>query len=442
MYRYGQGQRTSRDIFYVQADLTEHARRDLDDILAMLAPRSKLPRAILAKAEELKELLEDPAVPPWVLIVDGTGRGPKAPIFPDSYLPTSDNGRVVMVRPDMYTSSSSTQPMQSQALDVSVTKHVRYSSRDELPIHYQRTLGMGGFGTVHSATVISKMGRLESTDEVFACKRIPGNRKRGPHNDNFQIELEVLKQVKHQHIVEVVISFEILGRLGEAGFLMRPVADGDLSQLLEDEEHGQSLIQPRWFACISNALTYLHDKLIVHGDIKPSNILYKDNEIFVADFGISRILQQEATIVRTMHAFTRRYAPPELTANWINFDDEDYNPFLAESFSLGCTYFELLQKYLDGRVHIPYDGRSRSYHEVTSLMQGMLSDMRDRLPNYPPELNAILLVPILDGTRRLIEKAPESRLSVKVFYQHICAAPGWRRWDRPGFYCACQYHHT
>jgi len=62
----------------------------------------------------------------------------------------------------------------------------------------------------------------------------------------------------------------------------------------------------------SSALSYLHGLLIIHGDVKGSNILIDDNgEVRLTDFGLSRILQTSGFTTKTASG-TLRYMAPEL----------------------------------------------------------------------------------------------------------------------------------
>ncbi len=52
---------------------------------------------------------------------------------------------------------------------------------------------------------------------------------------------------------------------------------------------------------IAEGIVYLHERNIVHGDIRPENIMMKDGVAKIAELGISKIMETttESTIVGT-----------------------------------------------------------------------------------------------------------------------------------------------
>ena len=65
-----------------------------------------------------------------------------------------------------------------------------------------------------------------------------------------------------------------------------------------------------------SAVAYLHDHGIVHRDLKPENLLFRtpeDNaDLLIADFGLSRIMDEEAFHVLTTTCGTPGYMAPEI----------------------------------------------------------------------------------------------------------------------------------
>lgn len=91
--------------------------------------------------------------------------------------------------------------------------------------------------------------------------------------------------------------------------------------------------------CINAGLKALHNKGIIHKDLKPSNIMFCDNgkDVAIIDFGISSIREADNTIVMTRTGMTPEYSAPETFRNL----------FLVESdyYSFGVTVFELFCGY-------------------------------------------------------------------------------------------------
>jgi serine/threonine protein kinase len=73
---------------------------------------------------------------------------------------------------------------------------------------------------------------------------------------------------------------------------MSPVADMDLRRYLayvarDVEKKGTSLRY--FFGCLAGAMEYLHQNGVIHRDIKPNNILVKEDRVFFSDFGTALV---------------------------------------------------------------------------------------------------------------------------------------------------------
>lgn len=94
-------------------------------------------------------------------------------------------------------------------------------------------------------------------------------------------------------------------------------------------------LKTRIIPCLNEGLKALHDALILHKDLKPSNIMITGPELQVAiiDFGISSPIYGESTVVLTKTGMTPEYCAPE-TFKGLFSTHSDY-------YSLGMTLYEL-----------------------------------------------------------------------------------------------------
>lgn len=64
------------------------------------------------------------------------------------------------------------------------------------------------------------------------------------------------------------------------------------------------------------AVQYIHDSGIVHRDLKPENLLFRtpaeDADIMIADFGLSRVMEEEKFHMLTEICGTPGYMAPEI----------------------------------------------------------------------------------------------------------------------------------
>lgn len=142
----------------------------------------------------------------------------------------------------------------------------RSSSGLEPTIHWQKgaLIGQGAFGKVYHALNLD-------TGEIMAVKQVllgPENKSRKKKEDALQREIELLQDLNHEHIVRYLgaeasdTSFNVF---------LEYVSGGSISSVLRkfgrfDEELVQTMTVQ-----ILYGLEYLHDRNIIHRDIKGAN---------------------------------------------------------------------------------------------------------------------------------------------------------------------------
>ena len=198
-------------------------------------------------------------------------------------------------------------------------------------------LGSGGMGTVYKATREQTPGAL-----TVAIKYLSRSDEKGRTSKYFRKEAEILSYLNHPNIAKCFLG----GRLddGHPYFVMEFV-DGIaidqycLEQQLAIPDRLRLLIQ------VCKAVEYAHRNLIVHCDLKPSNILVTEEGVVkLLDFGIAKILTVDSGTANTdvsslWGPMTMGYASPEQMLGGSVTTGSDV-------FSLGVLLHELLTGFL------------------------------------------------------------------------------------------------
>ena len=140
-----------------------------------------------------------------------------------------------------------------------------------------------------------------------------------------------------------------------------------------------------------NALQVVHERGVIHRDIKPDNFFITDEGVLkVMDFGIAKRHSAGRGLTRAgMMAGTPQYIAPEQVNNFSGVTH------LADLYALGCIAYQMFA----GTV--PFDA-----DEVMPILIAHMSRApeppRQRNPAIPAELETVIL--------RLLAKKPEARV--------------------------------
>jgi serine/threonine-protein kinase len=176
------------------------------------------------------------------------------------------------------------------------------------PYQIAREIGRGGMGVVFLAERAD--GQFE---QRVALKLI----KRGLDTDEilgrFQRERQILAQLEHPSIARLLDGG--VSEDGQPYFAMEYV-EGEPITTYCDRRRLAIRDRLRLFVRVCDAVQYAHRNLVVHRDLKPSNILVtEEGEPKLVDFGIAKLVTEEATATLVTHAgvrpLTPAYAAPE-----------------------------------------------------------------------------------------------------------------------------------
>ncbi len=262
-----------------------------------------------------------------------------------------------------------------------------YEGRLIGPYRILRELGRGGMGVVllgeradgaFEQRVAIKVARVSLQSEFF--------RKR------FVEERQILAKLEHPNIARLID-----GGVSEDGtpYLVMQYVEGE--PLLEWCERRKAGLEEkiRLLLQVIEAVAYAHEHLVVHRDLKPGNVLVReDGQAVLLDFGTARLLEtaaQSGATETAMPMITAKYASPEQAQG-------KSGTVRSDVYSLGVVLYETLT----GRI--PYEVESES---VPALLRAVAEEepiapsRRAGAAGLRGDLDAILL--------KALEKQPERR---------------------------------
>uniref|UniRef100_A0A0A9FX26 Protein kinase domain-containing protein n=1 Tax=Arundo donax TaxID=35708 RepID=A0A0A9FX26_ARUDO len=147
--------------------------------------------------------------------------------------------------------------------------------------------------------------------------------------DSFDDEIKVISQVRQRNLVELV-GWCNDGNKHHLLLVYELVPEGSLDEHLHV---GRSwLLWHTRYNIILNlgrALWYLHDDSVLHGDIKPCNILLDSRHVAkLADFGLARFIDQGVELKTTRNvAGTLGYVDPDFITTGRRSKESDVYSF-------------------------------------------------------------------------------------------------------------------
>jgi hypothetical protein len=198
-------------------------------------------------------------------------------------------------------------------------------------------------------------------------------------------EVRLSRDLEHPRLVRV---FELLDLDGRPAAVMEHLSGGSVARLLDAGE----LPVERVTAItedVLDVLAALHERGVVHRDVKPSNLLLDaGGRVHLTDLGLAVPLDGGERLTRTaVSVGTPSYMAPEQLRG-----AEPAPP--ADLYSLGCTLYQLLT----GRL--PFEGATE-YEIAEAHLHRMAPDPRRLRPDCPAWLASFVL--------RLLEKRPQAR---------------------------------
>lgn len=184
---------------------------------------------------------------------------------------------------------------------------------EEADVLIGRELGDYRITSLIAAGGMAKVYRAQRTDGAFdrdvAIKVSPGSIFNAELRARFKREQFILAGLEHPNIARLfdagitaegwpyIVMELVLGRLVEAYCSEQDLHLDDIVELI---------------ITVADALAFAHSRLVIHCDLKPSNLLVaEDGRAVLLDFGIAKLLEADADHTSTRRPLSPKYASPE-----------------------------------------------------------------------------------------------------------------------------------
>lgn len=243
----------------------------------------------------------------------------------------------------------------------------------------QEIIGVGGMAVVYKAydNIDDRIVAIKILKEEFLANE--------EFRRRFKNESKAIAVLSHPNIVKVYdVSFG-----DKLQYIVMEYIDGiTLKEYIEQQKVINWKEALHFTTQILRALQHAHDKVIVHRDVKPQNIMLLQNgNIKVADFGIARFSRNETRTMTESAIGSVHYISPEQARGEIT--DEK-----ADIYSVGVVLYEMLTGQL------PF----QSDNAVSVAIMQLQSDAK-----RPREINPDIPLGLEQITLKAMQKNPRDR---------------------------------
>ena len=203
----------------------------------------------------------------------------------------------------------------------------------------EKTIGKGSYGSVF-------LVRRKLDQKLYALKSVFFENLKQREQENSVNEVRLLASVSHPNVISYKEAF-FDEKNNSLNIIMEYATDGDLlSEIIKKKENSE-LFQENiiWLYSIQmiEGLKALHDKKIMHRDIKSANIFLSNNKMQckLGDMNVSKVIKEK---VLTTQTGTPYYASPEV------WRDEPYS-YKSDLWSIGCVIYEMCE------LEPPFNGK-------------------------------------------------------------------------------------
>ncbi|XP_055354374.1 uncharacterized protein LOC129600019 isoform X2 [Paramacrobiotus metropolitanus] len=264
-------------------------------------------------------------------------------------------------------------------------------------------IARGAFGTVYKGTITDpgdftgdkvvaiKVVYVDKTSKISICQE---------SWTEWRKRIKLLLQLKHDNLVSYHKVEVLKGQGGPYFQIMMDYLDGDLASLFHKLRMDEGLLAAatvkRHMLEMARGLNFLHSLNIIHGDLKPANVLIKQVKSGLTSFLIGDLddvvrMQREETCSGDITHIrgTTRYMSPEMLGKFVQLRAESPGR-KTDSWSLGCIMLELAnfisgehQKWLSKDSERPIAAENANENQYAAfVMQGYAPFVTDSVPGH------------------------------------------------------------
>ena len=234
----------------------------------------------------------------------------------------------------------------------------------------EKILGKGSFSTVY-------LVRRKEDNKIYALKSVILEKLNKKEQQNSVNEVRILASVNHPNVIGYKEAFWDDSQ-NTLNIVMEFADDGDLQTKISKMRKEGGMFQENliWSYSIQmiEGLKALHDKKIMHRDLKSANIfLVKDkHQCKLGDMNVSKVIKEKVLLTQTG---TPYYASPEV------WRDEPYS-YKSDLWSIGCVIYELCA------LRPPFKGK-----DLDELFMNVCQGKAERISNvYSDDLWKMILM--------------------------------------------------
>lgn len=245
-------------------------------------------------------------------------------------------------------------------------------------------VGTGSMGTVYKA--------VSKTDgNWYAVKVLP---RRSMWNVLVaRRQVRAYEQCKHP----AVVPFVDVGTAGGAHYLVWPFVQGEgLDNVVKKQGKLAPGLAAKYIAQVAAGLYVSHDQKLVHGLVKPSNILIgPEDQVYILDFGIGSLIAQAEgeSMIDTQSMANAQTSGLDCASPESIMEPTNLTP-AGDQYSLGCVLYYCLS----GQYPFPEES---AVAKMVAQQTKAATPIQELVPDVPSELAEIV--------DRLMQKKPEDR---------------------------------